>query len=135
MEIINLTPDESDYPSPVRETLVTLDDAVYRLVLTYMDRQVCWYMSIYDSDDNTIISGQALHPGAYIFPRRVGEGRPSGMLYLLDLSKDSEETSIDALGKTQVLIYYSAAETAALKEIILNTGAPSYYSVTSVPSS
>jgi hypothetical protein len=59
--MIQLPPfDDGTERVPTYDYTILLEDVLYRFVLTYKERLDRWYMSIYDADDNALLTSKKL---------------------------------------------------------------------------
>jgi hypothetical protein len=96
--------------APVRDLVVTLDETVFRLVLTWRERPACWYLDLYDAADVAMLKGHALRPDRPALYRRRGAPWPAGRLVLYDTSGAEQECTLAGLGRTHQLLYLDADE-------------------------
>lgn len=99
--------------APVRDVVVTLDQTVFRLVLTWRERPACWYLDLYTAADVALLCGHALRPDTPALNRRSGSPWPAGRLVLYDVSGAESECTLAGLGRTHQLLYLDADEVAA----------------------
>jgi hypothetical protein len=116
---------------PVRDLITELDGVVFRLVLTFRERQATWYLDLYDAENTALLLGQALLPGELVLVRRQYSPWPSGILILDSPSGDfTKEVTIEGLGTDYILTYLEAADLAAVAAEIAVEDAIDYTIVT-----
>ena len=89
---------------------VTLDDATYRIEFVYNERRVRWAMSIFDLDQNAIVTGISLVLGYSLLDQFPGHGLPPGEMYIIDTTEEEVTVNRDNMGKILNLVYRPEAE-------------------------
>lgn len=111
--MILLTPIEPVEQQPEWDYEVTLDDAVFRLLIQYRYRTDSWYLSIYTADGICLKRQKRLVIDYPIHWRYKGEDWPAGFLVLLDVASTGEECGYADLGSRCQLAYFEAADLEA----------------------
>lgn len=102
--------------APVRDVLVELDDATFRMVLTWRERQALWYLDLYTNDGTELCSGVAMQPASPVLLRRQGGAWPGGVLMLVAIDGSTTAATLAGLGVTHELVYIPAANVAAWRD-------------------
>jgi hypothetical protein len=93
---------------------VTLDGAAYTLEFRWNDREQSWRFSLYTSDEDPIVVGLKLLPGALPLAWRVRDARMfPGRLLVVDTAGRDEPPGLHDLGQRVQVVYFTAAEIAA----------------------
>lgn len=112
---IDVQTQESE-PLPVRDMTTDLDGVIFRIVLTWRERQACWYLDLYTAENVALALGVAMRPNAPVLKRRIGAPWPDGCLMLAAVSGDAAAPeTMEGLGVTHELIYLDAATMAEVR--------------------
>lgn len=91
---------------PVYDYNVSLTDVEFRIVIMYRgERTNRWYMTIYDADDNVLLTGRKLSTDVLLLVDLEIDGLPAGDFLLLDTTGAGDECGWDDLGIRHVLLY------------------------------
>ena len=97
---------------PVRDVTVELDEVLFRLVLTWRERQALWYLDLYQIDGTALLKGAAMQPWTLLLTRRQGTQWPGGALVLLAIDGSSTACTLAGLDVTHELVYVPAENIA-----------------------
>ncbi len=89
--------------------VLTLDGVRFRFD-TYTNKvDGCWYLDLFDEDDNALIQGIALVTGLdLLFPYRHLDV-PAGILFVNDLAGPREDPTLDTFFDQGAALYYEEA--------------------------
>lgn len=93
---------------------VDLDDVNYSLSFEWNDRDSGWYLSVFSSEGTPLLQGRRVVLGYPLLNLYSLSGLPSGALIAVDSSGKNEEPGSGDLGERVKLLYFTAAEVAAL---------------------
>lgn len=103
----------STFPTlPASLQTVTLEGAQYQLRLTWRHRCQAWYLDLFTLAGVPLVLGRRLSPGWSPTMGLVIEDGPGGYLYV----RGRDSYAREDLGATLRLLYYTAAEVAAVAE-------------------
>ncbi len=89
---------------------VTLDDVSVRLDTYTNKADGCWYMDLYDGDDNPLVQGIALVTGLdLLFPYRYLDV-PPGALFVNDHIPPREDPGLDTFFQREAALYYETMD-------------------------
>jgi len=92
---------------------VELDGLQFTMTLLWNVINLAWYMSIADADGVMVVEGVRLVEGPIMW--RFKDSRmPPGQFVMLDTTGAQRDAFYEDLGKRNLLLYYTAAEVAAL---------------------
>lgn len=112
--MIQLPPyDDGVEQQPTYDYWVTLTDVEYRLVVAYRERNDRWYLTIYNADNEALLSNKKLSVNTSLISRHQIAGLPPGDFVLWDTSGAEAECGYDDLGIRCVLIYFEPDEIPA----------------------
>jgi hypothetical protein len=95
--------------------VVELEGASYLLTFKYNERATSWYLDIATREAVVLLYGLPLTTGfPLLFSHRSRAGLPPGEFIVVDLEGKSERPGRTTLGTRFQVLYYSAAEMAAL---------------------
>lgn len=102
---------------PFFKQTTNLDGRDYILRFQYNQRMCCWYMSIFDEDDEPITVGRRLSEGVIIGRHVRDERMPPGQIMVIDMQSSRTEGPRDPgrydLGTRHRLAYFTESELAA----------------------
>lgn len=103
-----------DETGPQFDQVVELDGTDFLLDFRWNEREQRWYLDVSDNDGALILAGQKLV--ANWLPMRLvtNRGRPLGQMVLQDTTRAGLDPRLGDLGTRVRLIYFTAAEVAAL---------------------
>jgi hypothetical protein len=108
--------------APVHDRLVELDGQTFRMVLTWRERQACWYLDLYAEGGSALIIGCALRPASPALLRRQGTQWPGGALMLASINGTAEACTLAGLDVTHELLYLPAVDISAWRASTSSTG-------------
>lgn len=94
-----------------------LDGVEYVLLFQFNQRMCCWYVSIFDEDDEPIVVGRRLNVdvpiGRGVRDDRFPEGRLMTVDQYEDLAAGKADPGFTDLGVRHLLLYFEESEVAA----------------------
>ncbi len=98
------------------DQLTQLDGREYLLRFLWSDRESCWYLSIYDQDENGLALGVKLVVRWNLLRRFRDTRLPAGVLFVADLSGTNQEIAqpTDILPDARCPLYYLTADDSVL---------------------
>lgn len=94
-----------DSDNPFYERSTTIENVPYIFNVRWSDFEQAWYFDLWDENSNPIVSGIKLVLGVILARRCVDPRKPTGALFLSDLSGDDLDAGRFDLG-TRVKLYY-----------------------------
>lgn len=111
MAIIQITPQFRQQDKHTSQTL-TLDNVRFRLDTYTNKADGCWYMDLYDADENPLLFGIRLTTGLdLLFPYRY-KAVPAGILFINDHLGERQDPTLDSFQDEEVALYYQTADEA-----------------------
>jgi len=108
-----LPPEAPDTQEPVWDYTIDLTGVIFRIVLTYRERQDGWYLDLYDADDVLLLAGKRLSVDWLILRSHIGAGMPAGHLMLYDTSGAGANCGYEDLGSSHLLYYFEPEDIPA----------------------
>jgi hypothetical protein len=94
---------------PRFDEIVQLEDREYLLSFAWSDREACWYLHIYDQDENPLALGIKLVINADLLRRWASDPRmPAGKLVCIPVGPNGDMTAQTDLGTTVTLEYVTS---------------------------
>jgi len=90
--------------------LITLEDTVYQITLTWNGRDEAWALSIAEQDGTPILTSIKVIPGYELIKRFKDTRLPQGALFAADMTDTGNYPTRDNLGTDVKLIYMTEAE-------------------------
>ena len=103
--LLILPPIEPEDQANSYDYTVTLEDTVYRIVLTWRERCAAWYLALYDSADVLLIDGKRLSINWSALERHTGRKPAGGMLLLWDTAESMIGCAFEDLGALCLLYW------------------------------
>lgn len=100
------------YDDPFYRTRVPLDGATYVLDFAFNTRELCWYLDIYDVDENLLKAGIKLVCSTALGNKTYDPAMPPGVLAIVSNSTDDSPPGLFDLkdgGRCQ-LVYYPVTD-------------------------
>lgn len=105
MALLELAPINPEIQSSSYDYQIDLGDVTYRLVIRYNTRSDRWYLSLYDAENNLLISGVKLVINYPLLSNHLSA--PSGgTLILIDTANTGEECGYEDLGRRCQLLWW-----------------------------
>jgi hypothetical protein len=93
----------------------SLDSVAFQLDLEWNDRELAWYLNLYDANLNPLVMGRKVVLGIPLLGRFQGiAGLPPGDLIAFDTSNTDNPPGLLDLGDRVVLLYFTKADLAAV---------------------
>jgi len=110
--IVQLPPVEPDDQQNQYDYTIALGDFSYRVVLTWRERCLGWYLTLSDSDDEILIDGKRLAINWPVLFRHKGRQIVGGQLVLVDTTDPlgGVESTFEDLGHRCVLLWAEDSE-------------------------
>lgn len=89
---------------------VTLENIVFTFEFIWNDREGSWYMNLYDTNSNPLVSGLKVVLNVPLLARFVSTSLPNGDLIATDTTGQDLMPGLQDLGDRVVLGYFSNAE-------------------------
>jgi len=103
--MLRLPPVEPEETYPVQEYMMTLGDVTVTLVYRYCERTDGWYLDVYDSAGDPLLTGKRLAADWPVTARYQIDGLPEGWIALLDTAAGDVELGEDDLGRRGEMVY------------------------------
>ena len=100
-------------PLPFFSINPVLDGVTYTLQFEWNDRDLGWYLKIYDEPGQVLLAGQCRIPTDWPCYAALTVRTPPGLLTLLDTAGEGAEATLEGLGDRWQLFYTPAAEVPA----------------------
>lgn len=94
------------------EQFVDLEERTYLFRLDWNEREEAWSLSIYDQDEDPIVTGKAVRIGVSLLRGEVDSRLPQGVLIAVDTTEQHGEAGVSDLGGRVKLLYAEAASLA-----------------------
>lgn len=101
---------------------VTLDGSDYVLDFEWSQREACWYVSLLDQNEAPIAMGIKIVVEWDLLRLCVNDARPLGKLVAHDTSGQGLDAGFDELGTRVELLYFEAADVAAVAALTTDPG-------------
>lgn len=108
MQLLPLLQDNSSF-----EYVVSLDGTSFRFTLEWFDRSAGWYLTLATLDGEVILRQVRLAHDWWLWIRNRDPRLPAGQVFVLDRLNTGREPTFASLGRSTVLVYYTAADVAA----------------------
>jgi hypothetical protein len=96
------------------EQFVDLEQRTFLFKLDWNERDESWSLSIYDQDEEPLVTGKRVAIGIPLLRGEVDSRLPDGILMAVDVTEQHGEAGVSDLGARVNLVYY---EVASLEEV------------------
>ena len=98
---------------PAQEFRISLDGQLFRLAVTWNERDAAWYLDLTDADGTLLLAGRKLVLGQALLARFRDARLPPGELLVLDTANSDLDPGPQDLGARVPLFYVEAASLPA----------------------
>ena len=98
---------------PAQEFRISLDGQLFRIAITWNERDAAWYLDLFDADGTLLLAGRKLVLGQALLARFRDARLPPGELLVLDTTSRDLEPGQQDLGGRVPLFYVEAASLPA----------------------
>jgi hypothetical protein len=96
--------------TPWYDFSIDLDGRTFLLEFHWNARDVAWYLTIYDQDENLLLAGRKLVLDFPLLARFMNPMLPAGEFFVVDTSAANEPPGLTDLGSRVVLLYVEQAD-------------------------
>jgi hypothetical protein len=97
---------------------VDLEQRTYLFRLDWNERDESWSLSIYDQDEEPLVTGKRVSIGADLMRGEVDNRLPQGILMAVDVTQQHGEAGVSDLGARVKLTYTEVATIEAIEAAV-----------------